>query len=205
MGPTIARTSWKRLRLLQVVLVALALAIAAPFHGQATCGTHCGTERWPVKTLTDADAGHVNFTSVGTTVAHLRGLAVPASRPADARVAPTEVTMFRISAILIGWKLEGDRDMHLVIADPAQPSITMIAEVPSTTCDHVCSSGHVAQFRAARAALIAKFGTPTSSFHRFTTPPPITVTGVGFFDFLHGQTGVAPNGVELHPVLKVTL
>jgi hypothetical protein len=30
------------------------------------------------------------------------------------------------------------------------------------------------------------------------------VTGVAFFDFLHGQTGVAPNGIELHPVLSVT-
>jgi hypothetical protein len=29
------------------------------------------------------------------------------------------------------------------------------------------------------------------------------VTGVGFFDFLHGQTGVAPNGIELHPVLDI--
>ena len=27
-----------------------------------------------------------------------------------------------------------------------------------------------------------------------------TVMGVGFFDFLHGQDGVAPNGIELHPV-----
>jgi hypothetical protein len=27
------------------------------------------------------------------------------------------------------------------------------------------------------------------------------VTGVAFFDFIHGQTGVAPNGIELHPVL----
>jgi hypothetical protein len=31
-----------------------------------------------------------------------------------------------------------------------------------------------------------------------------TIRGVGFFDFLHGQTGVAPNGIELHPVLKFT-
>ncbi len=29
-----------------------------------------------------------------------------------------------------------------------------------------------------------------------------TVTGVGFFDIPHGQTGVAPNAIELHPVLK---
>jgi len=27
------------------------------------------------------------------------------------------------------------------------------------------------------------------------------VTGVGFFDFWHGQRGVAPNAIELHPVL----
>jgi hypothetical protein len=25
--------------------------------------------------------------------------------------------------------------------------------------------------------------------------------GVGFFDSVHGQPGVAPNGIELHPVL----
>jgi hypothetical protein len=28
-----------------------------------------------------------------------------------------------------------------------------------------------------------------------------SVTGVAFFDFDHGQTGVAPNAIELHPVL----
>lgn len=27
------------------------------------------------------------------------------------------------------------------------------------------------------------------------------VTGVAFFDFDHGQTGIAPNAIELHPVL----
>jgi Peptidase family S58 len=29
----------------------------------------------------------------------------------------------------------------------------------------------------------------------------VDVTGVGFFDFAHGQTGLAPNCIELHPVL----
>jgi len=27
------------------------------------------------------------------------------------------------------------------------------------------------------------------------------VTGVAFFDYEHGQTGVAPNAIELHPIL----
>ena len=36
-------------------------------------------------------------------------------------------------------------------------------------------------------------------------PLTLVVTGVGFFDFLHGQTGAAPNGIELHPVLRIEL
>jgi hypothetical protein len=30
------------------------------------------------------------------------------------------------------------------------------------------------------------------------------VTGVAFVDFDHGQTGVAPNAIELHPILALT-
>jgi len=32
---------------------------------------------------------------------------------------------------------------------------------------------------------------------------PGAARGVGFFDFLHSQTGVAPNVIELHPVLDI--
>jgi hypothetical protein len=31
----------------------------------------------------------------------------------------------------------------------------------------------------------------------------LSVRGVVFFDVLHGQLGVAPNGIELHPVLDL--
>jgi len=51
-------------------------------------GVHCGTERWPVKTLSDPDAGNVNFNPVQTTVAQLRSLPTPGaspSRPASLR------------------------------------------------------------------------------------------------------------------------
>jgi hypothetical protein len=41
----------------------------------------------------------------------------------------------------------------------------------------------------------------------FKTAIPSTrarITGVGFFDQVHGQTGVSKlNGIELHPILKV--
>jgi hypothetical protein len=32
---------------------------------------------------------------------------------------------------------------------------------------------------------------------------PVSVTGVAFFDTLHGQEGVAKNGIELHPLLAI--
>ena len=32
---------------------------------------------------------------------------------------------------------------------------------------------------------------------------PITVVGPAFFDFLHGQDGLAPNGIEVNPVLAI--
>jgi len=31
--------------------------------------------------------------------------------------------------------------------------------------------------------------------------PLLWITGVGSFDYLHGQRGVAPNGIELNPIL----
>jgi hypothetical protein len=37
-----------------------------------------------------------------------------------------------------------------------------------------------------------------------TTSTPVTIKGVGFWDYIHGQTGVAPNGIEVHPVLDIT-
>jgi hypothetical protein len=41
-------------------------------------------------------------------------------------------------------------------------------------------------------------------FQARVSPTPARITGVGFFDADHGQTGVALlNGIELHPVLKI--
>src|SRR6185312_400080 len=62
------------------------------------------------------------------------------------------------------------------------------------------SSPFLSGIRNARSQFDAKF-TVTTSFK--TTNMAVTVTGVGFFDFLHGQTGVAPNGIELHAVLDI--
>jgi hypothetical protein len=44
---------------------------------------------------------------------------------------------------------------------------------------------------------------PTSGFKYLQRPIPVTVTGPLFMDKIHGQEGVAPNGAEIHPVLRL--
>ena len=42
------------------------------------------------------------------------------------------------------------------------------------------------------------------AFKTRITPTRAHITGVGFFDKVHGQMGVAQaNGIELHPILKI--
>jgi len=158
----------------------------------------CGVERWSVKTGTDADVGLINMSaSTATTIVSLRGLTAPATLPASNRVAPTETTIFTLNATLTQYKLESDSDYHLVLSDAS--GNTMIAEIPSPNCVGA-GSPFGPGIQNARSEFDARY-TATTSFQ--TANIPVAVKGVGFFDFLHGQTGVAPNGIELHAILDI--
>ncbi len=158
----------------------------------------CGVERWSVKTGTDADAGLINLQSTTqTTIASLTSLPAPSTLPANNRIQPTETTVFQLHATLTEYKLEGDSDYHLVLSDGS--GNTMISEIPSPSCVG-SSSTLLSGIQNARSEFDARY-TTTSNFQNANVP--VTITGVGFFDFLHGQTGVAPNGIELHAVLDI--
>jgi hypothetical protein len=165
-------------------------------HPGATAAS-CGVERWSVKTGTDADSGKITLGSTtATSISFLTGLAAPGTLPANNRISPTETTVYQLQVTLVEYKLETDSDYHLVLSDGSH---TMIAEIPDPAC--VGAGSPLAPgITKARNEFNARF-TPTGSFR--TANVPVTVTGVGFFDFLHGQTGVAPNGIELHAVLDV--
>jgi hypothetical protein len=199
---------------LAVPLLVLAAAVAIPLaRSPARAATTavvdqrpaCGTERWPVKVFEDPDAGLVDMSqAVPESVADLVRVPPPANLPADRRLSPVELTLYSVTARLVEAKREEDSDFHVVIADP-DTNDTMIVELPDAArCAPGASGDHVAEMQAARNAFIARFGTPSSD--RFV---PLSGTaqiiGLGFFDFLHGQTGVAPNAIELHPVLWFTV
>src|SRR5438128_2214911 len=189
------------------VLAAAALTAACTQAGipgdeddnEAITAAGCGVERWSVKTGTDAAASQVNMTAQDTTIAALAALPTPAGLGSGSGRFPNsaEMQLFRLTGVtLVQYKQESDSDYHLDLSDGA--GHTMIAEVPAPNC--VSGGSWGSQIGASRAAFNAKF-TPSGSFQSANVP--VTITGVGFFDLKHGQTGVAPNGIELHSILSI--
>lgn len=191
--------SQSQIRFTTILGLAISMSV---FATQLEAQQHCGKERWSVKTGTDSDAGSVNLSSPqSTTIAQLIALTPPNPIPATNRFAPTETTVFVVNATLTDYKLEGgakgDSDYHLVLRD--DQGHTMVAEIPFPGCVGA-GSPFAAQIANARAEFDGQF-TATRSFQ--AADVPVQVTGVGFFDFPHGQHGAAPNIIELHPVLDI--
>ena len=159
----------------------------------------CTGERWSVKTGTDPDATLVNLNSTtSTTIAALSSIAAPATLPDNARVQPTETTAWVVNATLVKYARSFDADYHMVFTDSV--GHTMIAEIPDPGCLGP-GSPFAAGIAHARAQFDARF-TATSTFQNANVP--VQITGVGFFDYLAGQEGIAPNGIELHPIIDIT-
>jgi hypothetical protein len=194
-----------------LILIATALGATAMTAGgespKAQGSATCGAERWAVKTLSDTRVGEVNFTPHDTSVGRLRNKPDPHTKSSTPRIDGVETTTYRVKARLIEFKREDDRDIHLVISVPSAKSKTMIVEFPDTSCNGASSSPKKSQMASARSALTKSCGQalgPSSDFKNLQGTA--TVTGVGFFDVKHAtpQTGVAPNNIELHPVLRLS-
>lgn len=174
-----------------VSILALLIAGTATAWGQAVT-RQCGYDRWPVKILTDKDHQRVNPNPVETTIAKLTAIPIhEIPYPRDKRIEPEELRVYKVRGRLIAVRSEQDSDLHLIIADLEKPDIRMIAEIPAPACAE--GTGHEGEYGEARKALAS---IPIGSI--------IEVVGVGFFDFIHNVIGTARNGIELHPVLKLT-
>jgi len=164
------------------------------------CGVNCGTERWKVKSLTDTTVNLVDFDPTVKTINWLRTR--PDSFPNTRRLVGIETMTFKVRGVVLKFKLEDDRDFHVVIAQSNNHARTMIVEFPNVECSEVCHSQFADLIRQARADFVARFGEPTESFTTLDHPIRVEVVGVGFFDRMHNQTGRAlPSGIELHPVI----
>src|ERR1041384_8293901 len=159
----------------------------------------CGVERWDVKTGSDPLASQVNMTPQDTTIQALGALPVPSGLGSSSGrfVGTAEMQVFRLTNVtLVEYKLETDSDVHLVLQDSSGHSI--IGEIPSASC--VSGGAWGPAITASRNAFAAKY-TASGSFQSANVP--VTITGAGFFDLNHGQTGIAPNAIELHAILSI--
>lgn len=159
----------------------------------------CGSERLAVKTLRDPATGAL-LPARKDTVAELVSLSAPrwSSRATRRRI---ERQVVQLEVEVIAFKSEADGDIHAIIRDAAAAGDfgspigrpLMVAELPKPAC--AFGSIHASRMIKARA-----------DFLRLVKKQHVgrlRLTGVVFFDKVHGQIGGARNGVEIHPVLKV--
>lgn len=165
----------------------LSIVLAAAYGS----GVSCGVERWARKTL---QGYHVSATVPARTSVHALRL-LPRRRS-------LELHYDRVRAELLGFKLEADGDIHLILAQPGNTHETMVAEIPNPRCMPRAAPQYVAMVAAARLAFVRTYGIPPYTLFALAYRP-IDLAGSTFFDALHGQSGAAPNGVELHPVLML--
>ena len=160
--------------------------------------TVCGVERWSIKTASDAGVASVNATPTVTTIDALVSMQVPAGATSSAlRIAPVETSNYVLDGILTDYRLTEDSDYHLVLRSARGE--TMIVEAPHPDCVNPASR-FLSQIISVRAAIDAAIA-PTPSFK--SSSISMRPTGLGFFDDIHGQRGVAANGIELHPLLAI--
>jgi hypothetical protein len=150
-------------------------------HARFTAPLACGIERWKIKTLQDRPR---LLRPRLSTVANLVNLPRPNQIPTMTRL-PTERRVFSVIAAVTLVRAEADQDPHLVLENGSDH---MIAEAPlAPSCTVNATRYRKRQMADAREAL------------RLCSEARIV--GVAFWDFKHGQTGVAPNAIELHPIL----
>jgi hypothetical protein len=141
----------------------------------------CGVERWATKTLQDRPR---LLRVQATTLAHLVSVPRPAHVPAWR--LPFERHIYSVVASATFIREESDQDLHIVLRSGSKHLIAEAANAP------FCTSNATAyrKLQMRRARRVVRHYCARAR-----------VVGVAFWDFYHGQTGVAPNVIELHPML----
>jgi hypothetical protein len=173
------------------------------YASQTIFAQNCGVERWSIKTLSDNDTVKIDFKIIIKSTVHEQvSLEEPDKKKAR---LDSETIVYSIDCFIVGYKRESnDKDIHMIIED-IDTDETMVIEIPSYECFEIQKTSRYELFKELQEWFIKNIGQPTSKFVYLEKHIPVTITGVGFFDFHHGQIGMAGNGREIHPVLSIKL
>jgi hypothetical protein len=143
----------------------------------------------------DPDARNVSLDPVPTTIDEL--ISIPhVPRPARGRIAGELSTYTLRDVVLRSFQRSPDGDVHMILAD--EHGHTMIAEAAPPSCTDAASPWRD-RIEATRALVEDLVGPALFGWG----PWYVSMSGVGYMDTRHGQPGVAPNGMEIHPVLAI--
>jgi len=159
----------------------------------------CGLNRVKVKTCSDIDVQKIDSAAKQSTIKTLISKKAPEKISENLPRTGIEFKTYKIKAKITYWKSEDDNDYHLVLQDLKDSTLTMVAEIPDSNCDEVKNGRFYKQIESTRKS----FNLIKWTKNR-VKPGIYIITGVAFFDKVHGQKGVAKNGIELHPVLSIT-
>lgn len=196
------------------MLTAAALGVFAARTNSGLQAKLCGGEhRWKVKTLDDRRADRVRFdTPKRHSIHYLITRPDPhvgADTLRDEDGSHVELTVYHLVGVrLVDARIEEDGDIHLVIRSK-YPSDQMIVELPNIACKGAHVSKHKAEMKQARIDFATQCGLEAWETRKKRASPKklvgtASIVGVGFFDLKHSrpQSGVAPNNIELHPLLQ---
>jgi hypothetical protein len=178
-------------------VVAGVCAVAATAAPTRTAHALCGSELWSLKTLSDPQRKLVKLRPRTTTIRAINRRRAPGVL--TTRRDAFERQVWRVNAQIVEYKAEADSDIHLVLFGHGG---YLIAEMPAAACLPATTRDRRAIVRA-RRVFENRCGAASDSWKPLGAVAAIS--GVGFWDFPHGQHGHARNYAELHPVTGIRL
>jgi hypothetical protein len=186
----------------------IAFGLMFPIHGQKK-GIKCGDWRWDVKTLTDK-GGTAILKSKPVEVKFDQFLQSMSPRKlakdndkdrAQARFT-SEKEVVEMTAYITSMTIsQEDHDFMMVLKSPDSDA-TMMAELPNPECSSLSKfTLQQEQFKKTWSELSCLM----DKISQNSKPIKVKITGVRFWDAVPGQRGASENGIEIHPVIKVTV
>lgn len=158
-----------------------------------------GKDRCDVKILADPGASNISSTATDITIPNLISIPLQNVISDNTPRFGIEFNTYTLHCHLREYKLSDDGDYHLVLQDVTDPTITMIGEIPDPYCESVKQSLRFSQITKARQDF-----KNTLLVTAQVDTPVYTITGIAFYDKVHGQLGAAPNAIEIHPILSIS-
>jgi hypothetical protein len=179
-----------------LLLAVLGLVAAGASARSQESDKGCNVRLKGLKTLSDPQRKLVNLHPKNTTAAAINAL--PQSHPTPkTRASEFSRRVWRVTAQITEFKIEGDSDIHLVLFDAGA---YLISEMPAAQCLPKRTRDRKA-IVAARKKFEASCGKPTNKWKQLGAVA--IISGVGFFDIPHTQKPHAGNFAELHPVTGI--